>query len=79
MSELMEAAVSGDLQKANELHYKMYPLMKLMFAAPSPAPAKMGAELLGKIKSGLPRLPIAPLDDATFEKLQQAMKDLGLI
>lgn len=79
MSELMEAAISGDLRKANELHYKMYPLMKLMFAAPSPAPAKMGVELLGKVKSGLPRLPIAPLDDATFGKLKQVMKDLELL
>jgi len=79
MSEMMEAALNGDLQKANELHYKMYPLMKLMFAAPSPAPAKMGLELLGKIKSGLSRLPIAPLDETTLIKLKQAMKDLELL
>lgn len=79
MAELMEAALDGDLKKANELHYKMYPLMKLMFAAPSPAPAKMGVELMGKIKSGLPRLPIAPIDDGTLAKLKDAMRELGLI
>ncbi|MBW1636936.1 MAG: 4-hydroxy-tetrahydrodipicolinate synthase [Deltaproteobacteria bacterium] len=79
MAQLMEAALSGDLKKANELHYKMYPLMKLMFAAPSPAPAKKGVELMGKIRSGLPRLPIAPLDDGTLAKLKEVMTGMGLI
>ena len=79
MAQLMEAAVSGDLKKANELHYKMYPLMKLMFAAPSPAPAKKGVELMGKIRSGLPRLPIAPIDDGTLAKLKEVMTGMGLI
>jgi 4-hydroxy-tetrahydrodipicolinate synthase len=79
MAQLMEAALAGDLKKANELHYKMYPLMKLMFAAPSPAPAKKGVELMGKIKSGLSRLPIAPIDDGTQAKLKEVMTDLGLL
>ncbi|MBW2658524.1 MAG: 4-hydroxy-tetrahydrodipicolinate synthase [Deltaproteobacteria bacterium] len=79
MAQLMEAALSGDLKKANELHYKMYPLMKLMFAAPSPAPAKKGVELMGKIRSGLPRLPIAPIDDGTLAKLKEVMTGMGLI
>jgi len=79
MAQLMEAALAGDLKKANELHYKMYPLMKLMFAAPSPAPAKKGVELMGKIKSGLSRLPIAPIDDNTQAKLKEVMTDLGLL
>ena len=79
MAQLMEAALAGDLKKANELHYKMYPLMKLMFAAPSPAPAKKGVELMGKIKSGLSRLPIVPIDDGTQAKLKEVMTDLGLL
>jgi len=79
MAQLMEAALAGDLQKARELHYKMYPLMKLMFAAPSPAPAKKAVELMGKIKSGLPRLPIAPIDDDTLGKLKEVMTELGLL
>jgi len=79
MAELMEAALEGNLQRARELHFKMYPLMKLMFAAPSPAPAKKGVELMGKIESGLSRLPIAPLDDGTLAKLKEVMKELELI
>lgn len=79
MAEMMEAALAGDLAKANALHYRMYPLMKALFCAPNPVPAKAGAELLGKIRSGLPRLPLAPLDASGIDKLRSAMAGLGLI
>lgn len=79
MAAMMEAALAGDLKKANELHYRMYDLMKLMFSVPSPAPAKKAVELMGKIKSGLPRLPMVPMDDANLQKLKEALADLGLI
>lgn len=79
MAAMMEAALAGDLEKAKELHYRMYDLMKLMFSVPSPAPAKKAVELMGKIKSGLPRLPMAPMDDTNLQKLKAALGDLGLI
>lgn len=79
MAEMMEAALAGDLAKANALHYRMYPLMKALFCAPNPVPAKAGVELLGKIRSGLPRLPLAPLDASGIDKLRSAMAGLGLI
>ncbi len=79
MAEMMEAALAGDLAKANALHYRMYDLMKLMFCNPNPVPAKKGAELMGKIQSGLPRLPLAPIDAASLEKLKAAMVALDLI
>jgi 4-hydroxy-tetrahydrodipicolinate synthase len=79
MAAMMEAALAGDLEKATELHYRMYDLMKLMFSVPSPAPAKKAVELMGKIRSGLPRLPMVPMDDANLQKLKTALGDLGLI
>lgn len=79
MAAMMEAALAGDLEKAKELHYRMYDLMKLMFSVPSPAPAKKAVELMGKIKNGLPRLPMAPMDDANLQKLKAALGDLGLL
>lgn len=79
MAAMMEAALAGDLKKANELHYRMYDLMKLMFSVPSPAPAKKAVELMGKIKSGLPRLPMVPMDDVNLQKLKAALGNLGLI
>ena len=79
MAEMMVAALAGDLATARRLHYRMYDMMKMMFAAPSPAPAKKALELMGRIRSGLPRLPLAPVDEATLQRLRSAMGDLGLL
>ena len=79
MADLMEAALAGDLKKANKIHYRLFPLMNAMFCAPNPVPAKKGVELMGKIKDGLPRLPLSAIDDAAIAKLTGAMKDAGLI
>jgi 4-hydroxy-tetrahydrodipicolinate synthase len=79
MAEMMEAALAGNLARANELHYRMFGLMKLMFCNPNPVPAKKALELMGKIESGLPRLPLAPMDDASLEKLKAGMAELELL
>jgi 4-hydroxy-tetrahydrodipicolinate synthase len=79
MAEMIEAALAGNLTRANELHYRMFGLMKLMFCNPNPVPAKKALELMGKIESGLPRLPLAPMDDASLEKLKAGMAELDLL
>lgn len=79
MADLMEAALAGDLKRANEIHYRLFPLMNAMFYAPNPVPAKKGVELMGKIKDGLPRLPLSAIDDSALARLTAAMKDAGLV
>ena len=79
MADLIEASLAGDVARAQELHFKYYPMMKCMFACPSPAPAKKALQLVGVIKDDKPRLPIMPIDESALLKLQTAMKDLKLI
>lgn len=79
MASMMEAALAGNLAVANELNYRMFDLMKLMFCAPNPAPAKKALELMGKIKSGLPRLPLAPVSEGNVQKLKAALAALDLV
>jgi 4-hydroxy-tetrahydrodipicolinate synthase len=79
MAQMIVAALAGDLAKANALHYRMYDLMKLMFCNPNPVPAKKALELMGKIQSGLPRLPLAPIDTPSLEKLKAALAALSLV
>ncbi len=79
MAEMMEAALAGDLEKANALHYKLFPLMNAMFCYPSPAPAKKALELMGKVRSSEVRLPMTSMDDASIEVLKKAMQEVGLI
>jgi 4-hydroxy-tetrahydrodipicolinate synthase len=79
MSELMESALNGDLVKAKEIHYKLFPLMGTMFSYPSPAPAKKAVHLIGKIASPEVRLPMTEMDEPSLNKLTAEMKALGLI
>jgi 4-hydroxy-tetrahydrodipicolinate synthase len=79
MAQMMDAALTGDLARAKQLHYKLFPLMQAMFYDTNPVPAKKSLELMGKIKSGIPRLPLCPMNDETLSKLQAALADYGLI
>jgi 4-hydroxy-tetrahydrodipicolinate synthase len=79
MAAMMEAALAGDLARANEIHYRLFGLMGTMFCYPSPAPAKKALEMMGKIKSGEVRLPMTQMDDVSLEKLTAEMKTVGLL
>lgn len=78
MTEMIEAALCGDLDKAKERHYRLFRLMGAMFCYPSPAPAKKGLEILGRIKSAEVRLPLTSMDEASLITLKDCMKELGL-
>jgi 4-hydroxy-tetrahydrodipicolinate synthase len=53
--------------------------MGAMFCYPSPAPAKKGLQLMGKIQSPEVRLPMTQLDESALEKLTQCMNELQLL
>lgn len=79
MSAMMDAALAGDIAKAKELHYKLLPLMQAMFIDTNPVPAKTTLAMMGKIKSGLPRLPLYKMNEATEEKLKKVLTTYGLL
>ncbi len=79
MALLMEAAFKKDFDTANRLHFQLFNLMGAMFCYPSPAPAKKGLELMGKIASSEVRLPMVAMDAASLERLQHDMRQLGLL
>ena len=79
VARMMDAAFKKDLDSANRLHFQLYNLMGAMFCYPSPAPAKRGLELMGRIASGEVRLPMAGLDAAAEDRLRRDMRALQLI
>jgi 4-hydroxy-tetrahydrodipicolinate synthase len=79
MAQMMDAALAGDLTRAKQLHYKLFPLMKAMFYDTNPVPVKKSLELMGKIRSGTPRLPLYPMNDEALARLKAALADYGLI
>jgi 4-hydroxy-tetrahydrodipicolinate synthase len=76
---MIEAARLCDVAKARALHYELFSLMGAMFCYPSPAPAKKGLEMMGRIASAEVRLPMTQMDAASLERLKKDMAALGLL
>jgi len=76
---MIEAAWQCDVAKAKALHYELFSLMGAMFCYPSPAPAKKGLEMMGRIASSEVRLPMTQMDAASLERLRTDMAALGLL
>ncbi|MDD2654218.1 MAG: dihydrodipicolinate synthase family protein, partial [Candidatus Omnitrophica bacterium] len=68
----------GNIQKAEEIHYKLLPLTKAMFIETNPIPVKTAMGLLGMCSPDL-RLPLCTMSDENLEKVKKALKDYGLL
>ena len=79
MADMMEAALAGNVAKAKEMHFKLFPLFQAMFYDTNPVPAKKTLELMGKIKSGTPRLPLCSISGDNLVRLKTALSAYGLI
>ena len=78
MAGMCNAFFAGDLNRARELHYKMWPLMEAMFFETNPVPVKTALKLMGKI-TGDVRQPLWTMSEANETKLRQVMQKYGLI
>jgi 4-hydroxy-tetrahydrodipicolinate synthase len=68
----------GNIQKAQEMHYKLLPLIKAVFVETNPIPVKTAMGLLGMCEPDL-RLPMCPMLPENLERLKKALKDYGLL
>jgi 4-hydroxy-tetrahydrodipicolinate synthase len=78
MAGMIDAFNAGDMAKAKALHYKMSPLIDVLFIEVNPIPVKAALSLMGKIEYEY-RLPLCKMADGNFEKLKKAMVNYGLI
>ena len=74
---MCNAFFAGDLTRARQLHFKMWPLMEAMFYETNPVPAKTALKMMGKI-TGEVRLPLYRMSAANEEKLRQVLVNYGL-
>jgi 4-hydroxy-tetrahydrodipicolinate synthase len=75
---LCEYWFRGDVKKAQELHLKMFHLVKALFIETNPIPIKAAMGMLGLCSDEL-RLPLVPMEEKNREKLYQALKNYGLV
>ena len=78
MAGLVDAFEAGDLAKAREFHFKMWPLMEALFFETNPIPTKAALSMMGKINYEL-RLPLCKMSDTNYDRLRQVLADYGLV
>ncbi len=78
MAGMIDAFQAGNLTAAQDLHYKMLPLIDALFIETNPIPVKAALSLMGKIDYEL-RLPLCKMSAANDAKLKKALSDYGLL
>lgn len=73
MKEMIEAFEAGNHKTAAKLHQQLLPIMKGLFAAPSPAPVKTALQLKG-LDVGSVRLPLVPLTERERNELMTLLQ-----
>jgi 4-hydroxy-tetrahydrodipicolinate synthase len=78
MSDLCHAARAGDAARARELHMKLLPLHKHLFAEANPIPVKWALARMGKCKGTL-RLPLVELSAPHHAVVEDALRQAGVL
>ena len=78
MHELCVAAMSGHVQKAMEIQFKLMPIHKNLFIEANPIPVKWAMAKMG-LCGGTLRLPMTELSKSQQPVLEAAMRASGLI
>jgi 4-hydroxy-tetrahydrodipicolinate synthase len=78
MHELCVAAMSGNVQRAMEIQFKLMPVHKNLFVEANPIPVKWAAARMG-LCGGTLRLPMTELSPASQPAVEAALRASGLI
>ena len=78
MADLYDAFVLGEISRAREIHFRLWPLFHVLFIETSPIPAKTALAMMRMIREEF-RLPMCPMSDAGRKKLASVLSDLRLV
>jgi 4-hydroxy-tetrahydrodipicolinate synthase len=78
MSEMVDAMLNGEIEKAKEINLRLYPLFESMFLETNPIPVKKAAEMMG-LPAGHVRLPLGALSEGNEEKLRKVLERLEMV
>jgi len=77
MAELYDAFCLGEVAKARDLHFRLWPLMQALFIETNPIPAKTALAMMGKVREEF-RLPLCAMSDANRKVLAKVLSDLKI-
>ncbi len=78
VSAMVRAWEQGEVSRAKELFYRLFPLCRAMFYETNPIPVKTALALMGRIQGEM-RLPLSPMAKSNSEKLEKDLRDYGLL
>jgi 4-hydroxy-tetrahydrodipicolinate synthase len=70
MSLMTAAALGGSYEKARDLHYRLFPMIRALFKEGNPAGVKAAMEIQGWIENVL-RLPLIPVSRSLHQEITQ--------
>lgn len=76
--EMITSFFSGRVDRAKELHLKLFPLFKVLFMTTNPVPVKAAVNMIG-IESGIPRLPLVSATAQEAEAVRRVLAELDLL
>ena len=78
VANLVTTFNDGDIFGAQQIYFKLLPLVKALFLETNPIPVKTAMGMLGMCQDEL-RLPLCPMSQANLVSLKQALIDYGLL
>jgi len=76
--DMVAAMSKNEVEKAQAINIKLYPLFDSMFLETNPIPVKKAAELMG-LAAGNVRLPLGALSEGNVAKLRKVLEGLGMV
>ncbi len=76
--EVTAACARGDFTAARTLHYRMLPLIRVLFLETNPIPVKAALAMMGYCRDEL-RLPLLSMSAAPKAQLRAVMQEMGLV
>lgn len=77
VADLYDAYASGEISRAREIHFRLWPLFKVLFVETNPIPAKTALAMMKMIREEF-RLPLCPLSEASRKALAKVLSELGI-
>ncbi|MEW1644205.1 4-hydroxy-tetrahydrodipicolinate synthase [Streptomyces sp. NPDC091219] len=77
VARMYEAWEAGDFETARDLHYRLHPLVDLLFVETNPAPAKWVLHQQGRIASAHVRAPLITPTDASLPRIRHLLRQGG--
>lgn len=77
MAELYDTYVIGEISRARDIHYQLWPLFNALFIETNPIPAKTALARMRLIQEEF-RLPLSPMADANRKALDKVLSDMKL-